>query len=326
MNDVMIEAVGLSKYFGTYRALDAITFSVHRGETVGLLGTNGSGKTTTMRILCGYLPQSSGTARIAGFDVLSESIDVRKSVGYLPEEVPLYADMSVSASLRYFGRLHRMGGRQLANRVKEVVDEVGLHEYRDTLIRKLSKGYKQRTGLAHAILHDPEVLILDEPTVSIDPVQLADVRNLIRRLGERHTLLLSTHQLSEAANLCDRVVMINEGMVIADGSVGEIAGAVSTGFIVDVVAQASAEATRSVIQAIENVAHVEQMPWAGVGEVAFAVTGSVDQGLANVIAVALVGTDISVVSITQRRRTLEDAFIELAGPGPNSASEHGPDA
>ena len=229
MSEPMIEAVGLAKVYGETVAVAGVSFSVARGETVGLLGANGSGKTTTMRILTGATPATSGTARVAGRDLATDSLGARRRIGYLPESAPLYADMTVGGLLRFFGSIRRIEKKRLAARTDETLDAFGLTDYRDTLIGKLSKGYRQRAGFALATLHEPDVLVLDEPTASIDPVQAEEARALIRGMAPRRAVLLSTHQLAEAEALCDRIVVLREGTVAAEGTPQEIAASAGAG-------------------------------------------------------------------------------------------------
>ncbi|HEB64237.1 MAG TPA: ATP-binding cassette domain-containing protein, partial [Chloroflexi bacterium] len=210
----MIDVEGLVKEYGTRRAIDGLTFHARRGEIVGFLGPNGAGKTTTMRILTGYMPPTEGRAAIAGFDVVADSLEVRRRVGYLPETVPLYPDMSVWDYLEFMGRLRRVP--DLETRLETVLEQVGMEERAESYIGALSKGMRQRVGLAQALLHEPEVLILDEPTIGLDPAQVVEVRGLIREIGREHTVLLSTHILSEAQQLCDRVLIINRGRIVAE--------------------------------------------------------------------------------------------------------------
>ncbi len=212
----MIEVEGLTKRYGRFLALDNIGFAVSQGEIVGFLGPNGAGKTTTMRILTGYMPPTAGRARVAGFDVLEDSLAVRQHVGYLPETVRLYREMTVRGYLKFLGQLRQV--EHLRTRIDEVLELVGLRERAGRLIRSLSKGMQQRLGLAQAILHDPPVLILDEPTIGLDPHQVQDLRRLIRQLGQTHTVLLSTHILSEAEQLCDRVIIIDRGRIVAENT------------------------------------------------------------------------------------------------------------
>ncbi len=212
----MIEVESLTKRYGRFLALDNISFAANQGEIVGFLGPNGAGKTTTMRILTGYMPPTAGRARVAGFDVLEDSLAVRQHVGYLPETVRLYREMTVRGYLKFLGQLRHV--EHLRTRIDEVLELVGLRERAGRLIRSLSKGMQQRLGLAQAILHDPPVLILDEPTIGLDPHQVQELRRLIRQLGQTHTVLLSTHILSEAEQLCDRVIIIDRGRIVAENT------------------------------------------------------------------------------------------------------------
>lgn len=212
----MIQVEGLTKYYGERKAIDSLTFQADKGEIVGFLGPNGAGKTTTMRILTGYMPPSEGRARVAGFDVLTESLEVRRRVGYLPETVPLYPDMTVWQYLDFMAEIRGVKTRE--NRVEEAIGLVHLEDRAESFISNLSKGMRQRVGLAQALIHRPEVLILDEPTIGLDPAQIIEVRNLIRELGKDRTVMLSTHILSEAQHVCNRVLIINRGRIVAEDS------------------------------------------------------------------------------------------------------------
>ncbi len=210
----MIQVNGLIKDYGNRRALDSITFDAKQGEIVGFLGPNGAGKTTTMRILTGYMPPSDGEAIVAGYDVVEESLEVRKRVGYLPETAPLYNDMSAVDYLRFMAELRQIPDAQA--RAYEALDMVNLGDRANSFIGNFSKGMKQRVGLAQALLHRPEVIILDEPTIGLDPAQVVDIRNVIREIGKDRTVLFSTHILSEAQQICDRVLIINKGRIVAE--------------------------------------------------------------------------------------------------------------
>jgi ABC-2 type transport system ATP-binding protein len=212
--NVMISAENLTKVYDTYTAIRDINFQCKKGEIVGFLGPNGAGKTTTMRILTGYMPPTSGTATIAGFDTVNDSMEARRHLGYLPETVPLYPEMSVEGYLAYVGRLRRV--ENLWERVDDVLEMVDLLDRAESHINKLSKGMRQRVGLAQALIHDPAVLILDEPTIGLDPSQIIDVRQLIKTLGQDRTVLLSTHILSEVEQICDRAIIVIGGKVWAD--------------------------------------------------------------------------------------------------------------
>ena len=210
----MIQVENLTKYYGDYPAITDVSFHVDRGEIMGFLGPNGAGKTTTMRILTGYMPPTSGRATVAGLDVFTQSLEMRRHIGYLPETVPLYTDMSVRSYLHFMARLRGMAKPK--SRVEETMELVNVANEADTLIGHLSKGYRQRVGLAQALVHDPQVLILDEPTIGLDPRQIREVRDLIKGLAGERTIILSTHILPEASQVCNRIVIINDGGIVAE--------------------------------------------------------------------------------------------------------------
>ena len=212
----MIEVSNMTKYYGNFLAVENVNFKIKKGEIVGFLGPNGAGKTTTMRVITGFIPPTTGSAKIAGFDAVSDSLEVRKRIGYLPETVPLYTDMTIKDYLQFMGSIRSMASNDIKNRIPEVVDICRLGDYRDTLIGKLSKGFRQRVGIAQAILHEPDVLVLDEPTIGIDPIQVVETRKLIKDLSGEHTLILSTHILPEVSMLCERVLIIHEGSIVAE--------------------------------------------------------------------------------------------------------------
>jgi ABC-2 type transport system ATP-binding protein len=210
----MIRVEGLTKDYGARRAVENLTFNAEKGEILGFLGPNGAGKTTTMRILSGYMPPTSGKVEIAGFDVVEQSLEVRRRVGYMPETVPLYPDMTVFDYLKFMADLRHLSDAE--DRVDDVLEKVHMEDRADGYIGKLSKGMRQRVGLAQALLHEPEVLILDEPTIGLDPAQITDVRKLIQDIGRERTILLSTHILSEAQQVCNRVLIINKGKIVVE--------------------------------------------------------------------------------------------------------------
>lgn len=223
-NGAMIEARGLSKFYGPFAAARDVTFSVPKGEVTAFLGPNGAGKSTTMKLLTGFLTPTEGTARIGGFDVAENRMDAVKLIGYLPENGPLYHEMTPKSLLEYLGHARGMSGSNLRSRMEFVAEKCALHTVWNKTIGKLSRGYKQRVGMAQALLHDPEVLILDEPTSGLDPNQVHEVRALIHSLAKNKTILLSTHILREVEACCDRVVLINAGRIVFDGSVVEMQG------------------------------------------------------------------------------------------------------
>ncbi len=208
----------LTKNYGDQKAVDSISFDVKSGEILGFLGPNGAGKTTTMKIITCYMPQTSGTVEVDGLSTVDNSLDVRRKIGYLPENNPLYHEMNVIEYLEYAAQLHGMKRAQIAHRIREMVHVCGLEDVRHKDIGELSKGYRQRVGLAQAMIHEPDVLILDEPTSGLDPNQIVEIRNLIKQLGRAKTVILSTHILSEVQATCDRVLIINDGKIVADGT------------------------------------------------------------------------------------------------------------
>ena len=250
----MIQVEGLTKDYGPRRAIDSLTFTAEQGEIVGFLGPNGAGKTTTMRILCGYMPPTSGVARVAGFDVVEQSLEVRKRVGYMPETVPLYPDMTVFEYLKFMADLHRVPNAE--DRVEEVLELVHMEERADGYISNLSKGMRQRVGLGQALLHTPEVLILDEPTIGLDPVQIVEVRNLIRELGQERTVLLSTHILSEAQQVCNRVLIINKGRIVVEDTPERLSARVMGAQRVALKAAGDEDGLEQVIRAVPGVTRV----------------------------------------------------------------------
>lgn len=218
----MIEAIGLSKFYGSFAAIRDVSFSVPRGQVAAFLGPNGAGKSTTMKILTGYLAPSAGSARVAGIDVAGDRIGAARRLGYLPENGPLYPEMTPLGLLKFFGRARGLDGARLKARIEDVVRRCALEAVIEKSIRKLSKGYRQRVGMAQVLLHEPDVLIMDEPTSGLDPNQIHEVRTTIRELGQSKTILLSTHILQEVEAMCDRVLFISRGRLVFDGPVGEM--------------------------------------------------------------------------------------------------------
>lgn len=219
-----IKVTALSKVYDTQKAVDNISFELKKGEIVGFLGPNGAGKSTTMKIITGYLPATSGTAEVCSFDVEEKPMDVRKRVGYLPEANPLYYEMYVREYLEFTAGIHKLG-KDTKKRIDEMIEMTGLTKEAHKKIGMLSKGYKQRVGLAQAMLHNPEVLILDEPTTGLDPNQIIEIRDLIKKIGEQKTVLLSTHIMQEVQAMCSRVIIINNGQIVADDSISNLQGA-----------------------------------------------------------------------------------------------------
>jgi ABC-2 type transport system ATP-binding protein len=219
----MVEVRGLTKYYGEFRAIQNVSFTAQQGEILGLLGPNGAGKTTTMRIVTGFMPASEGTAVVEGFDVSTEAQEARRRIGYLPENPPLYHDMTVSSYLKFVGRIKGVKRSELAGALDRVLEKCFLTDVASRIVGRLSKGYRQRVGLAGALIHNPPVLILDEPTIGLDPRQIIEIRGLIKELAADRTVILSTHILPEVSQICSKVVIINEGAVVVEKNLRELA-------------------------------------------------------------------------------------------------------
>ncbi len=253
----MIEIEQLTKEYPGRTAVKDLTLKVEKGEILGFLGPNGAGKTTTMRMLTGYMPATSGTARVAGFDVFRQSIQARRHIGYLPENVPLYLDMTVRSYLKFQGRIRGLGGKKLAARAEAVMAATHIEDRADMIIQKLSKGYRQRVGLAQALLAEPDVLILDEPTVGLDPRQIIEVRELIKSLGGEHTIILSTHILPEVSVTATRVVIIDNGQIVATDTPENLTHRLKGGQAVKMTVRGPVTEIVSRLQGVAGVRHVE---------------------------------------------------------------------
>ena len=249
----MIRIENLTKYYGKRLAVDDISFNVEKGEIVGFLGPNAAGKSTTMRIITGYLMPTRGDVWVAGHNMMSNSLDGRRIIGYLPEMVPLYTDMTTRAYLEFVARLRGLDKKRTKIRIDDVVEKCHLGDYIDVILGKLSKGFRQRVGLAQAIVHDPEVLILDEPTIGIDPIQVAQTRQLIKDLGKEHTILLSTHILPEVSMICERVIIIHEGRIVAQDCIENLATLLKGGNRIRLKVQGPAERVTERLKRIESI-------------------------------------------------------------------------
>ena len=252
----MIRVQNLTKYYGERLAVDDISFNVEKGEIVGLLGPNAAGKTTTMRILTGFLMPTRGDTWVADCNMVNNSLEGRRHIGYLPEAIPLYTDMTTRSYLGFVARLRGLDKDRIKTRIEEVVEICRLEEYIDVIIGKLSKGFRQRVGVAQAIIHDPEVLILDEPTIGIDPIQVAMTRQLIRELGKEHTILLSTHILPEVSMICGRVIIIHEGKIVAEDRIENLSTIIKGGKRIRLEVQGPAEKVAESMLQIKGVRQV----------------------------------------------------------------------
>jgi ABC-2 type transport system ATP-binding protein len=309
----MIEVEHLSKLYGSTAAIEDVSFSVDAGEILGFLGPNGAGKTTTMRILAGYLPATKGTAKIAGFEVHENSMAVRQRIGYLPEVPPLYPEMTVEGFLHFVARIKGVSGGDRTNRVQTALEKCNLLERRKTIIRKLSKGFRQRVGIAQAIVHDPPVIILDEPTVGLDPRQIIDVRNLIKQLANDHTVILSTHILPEVSMTCDRITIIDRGRIVATNTPAQLMNQLSGGAGYELDIEGSWEMIQACLQRVVGVQKVEQIETASLPENRFRVRVNVesDQTVGRGLTAALVTHGLVLHEMRRVQATLEDVFLEL---------------
>jgi ABC-2 type transport system ATP-binding protein len=305
----MIKVEHLTKEYAGVVAIKDISFEVARGEIVGFLGPNGAGKSTTMRILASYLPPTSGRATVAGFDVFRDSLKARRRLGYLPENVPLYHDMRVDEYLRYRGTLKGLSGRKLKGRVGTTKELCGLREVGRKKIAGLSKGFRQRVGLAEAMIHEPDLLILDEPTIGLDPNQIRQVRELIKSLGERHTILLSTHILSEVEATCNRVLIINRGKLEASDSPYNLVNQLRTAGLVNLEVKTGTEDPTEYLLKIPGVKEV-QLETNGVWRKGW-IRIEANSDLREEIFGLAVERKWIIRELSKERATLEDVFVEL---------------
>lgn len=305
----MIKVENLTKRFAGITAVKNLTFEVGRGEIVGFLGPNGAGKSTTMRILTGYMPPSSGFASIAGYDVFSQSLEARRHLGYLPENTPLYHDMRVNEYLRYRANLKGVAGRRVRERVGDVVELCDLKEKERAIIGTLSKGQRQRVGLADALVHDPELLILDEPTIGLDPNQIRQVRELIKNMATKRTVLISTHILPEVEIMCSRVIVIHKGEIRASDTAENLLKSHRAAGNLRIEAKTNEPDARAALLALPGVKEVseEQDGEYGIFQLRLEANADVSEEVMQLAA----ARRWSVRELTRRRATLEDVFVEL---------------
>jgi ABC-2 type transport system ATP-binding protein len=314
----MIKVEGLTKRYARNVAVDNISFEVQKGQIVGFLGPNGAGKTTTMRVLTCFLPPTEGKAEVAGFNVIEKPMEVKKRIGYLPETPPLYPEMEVSEYLNFVGQLKGLGGPELPKRIKEVSEQCAVADVSNKLIGKLSKGYRQRVGLAQAIIHNPDVLILDEPTSGLDPKQINDTRELIKGLAGNHTIILSTHILPEVEAICEQVIIISKGKLVATDTVSNLTNRLRGGETVLIEVQSrngGAIQDGDVQQRLERVAGVSRVmhkhSWDG--RVSFEVESLQGQTIRAELARAVIESGWDLNELHAMGLSLEDVFLQLTG-------------
>lgn len=294
----------LSKVYGEQNAVDNISFSVGEGEILGFLGPNGAGKSTTMKIATGYLPPSSGTVKVGGFDVMEQPLAVKKIVGYLPENNPLYTDMYIHEYLSFIGKLQGLKGRQLQQRKAAMVQLCGLEREQHKKIGTLSKGYRQRVGLAQALIHDPQVIILDEPTTGLDPNQILEIRSLIKAISTNKTVIFSTHIMQEVQALCDRVIIINKGKLVADNAVSELQKGKISQHIVTVEFAAPID-----VQSLKNIAGVVEVSDLGKGK--YTIKSNAEKDIRGEIFNYATANKLTLLGLSQTEGSLEEIFQQL---------------
>lgn len=308
----MITVQNLRKLYGEFTAVDDISFEIKKGEIVGLLGPNGAGKTTTMRMLTCFLPATSGEINVNGFDAFENPLMVKKSMGYLPENAPLYQDMKVEEYLQYVAEMRGISKTHQRKRIREVADQTGLTPRLRQEISHLSKGYKQRVGIAQALIHNPEVLILDEPTSGLDPNQIIEIRTLIKDIGKEKTVILSTHILSEAEATCDRVLIINKGKIVASGTSQELRANHHDKALVRVKIEGEGRGILKQLEEIKGVVRVMKMDrLVEKGYSMFEIETDANQDLRKEITQAVVNGGFALVEVQREGKTLEDVFAEL---------------
>lgn len=301
----MIKVENLTKYYGKRLAVDNISFNIEKGEIVGFLGPNAAGKTTTMRILTGFLAPTSGNVWIAGYDMLTHSLEARQHIGYFPEAVPLYRDETVRSYLDFLAAIRGLDKRKREARIEEVVEICHLKEYIDVFIGKLSKGFRQRVGVAQAIIHEPDVLILDEPTIGIDPIQVAMTRQLIKELGKEHTILLSTHILPEVSMTCERVIIINEGKIVAEDRIDNLSSMIGGERRIRLEVGGP---YKEVVKRLRQIDGVQQVNYKGTH---YIVESSAGQDIRSKITAAIVQSGWTLLSVESIEMSLEDIFLKL---------------
>ena len=308
----MIEVINLTKRYGPTVAVDNVSFDAKAGEVLGFLGPNGAGKTTTMRILTCYLSADEGTAKVDGFDVFEDSVEVRRRIGYLPESAPLYTDMGVIDYLKFIAQVRDIPKSQRSQRIKDVVDICGLEKMIQKDVGELSKGYRQRLGLAQSLIHDPPILVLDEPTSGLDPNQIIEIRNLIREIGKEKMVIFSTHILSEVSATCSRILIINDGEIVANGTPDELAGRAQGEEVVHISIRGSREEIEAKLEELSFVSDFKRVK-SDDDACAYQIVSQKGQNTAEELFHFVVQNHWSLTELRQEAISLEDVFLKLTG-------------
>lgn len=307
----LISIENVVKKYGQHTAVKGINLEVRKGEILGFLGPNGAGKTTTMNIITGYISATKGTVKIDGIDILENPLEAKKKIGYLPEIPPLYIDMTVDEYLLFASKIKKVDKDKRNEQVERILEVVKIKDVRNRIIKNLSKGYKQRVGLAQAIIGSPQVLILDEPTVGLDPKQIIEIRNLITELGKEHTIILSSHILSEVSAVCDRVVIINKGEIVAEGTPNELSKKLSFSNKLSLRIKGSSEQALGIINAIYEVEHVEEQGTNEPDTVDLLVEVKKDMDIREVLFNAFSKAGVPILMMKSENLTLEEVFLEV---------------
>ncbi len=308
----MIHVENLTKYYGDFCAVDQINLHINKGEILGLLGPNGAGKTTTLRMLTGYFLPTSGNIRVKDYSILDDALEIKKLIGYLPESAPLYHSMLVYDYLNYVAGIRGLDKKKKNARLKELADLCGLEDIMHKTIAELSKGLKQRVGLAHAMMNDPEILILDEPTSGLDPNQIIEIREIIKAIGKEKTVILSTHILSEAEATCDRVVIINKGNIVADGSTESLRLSAGKEYVIDLsLSNADFESVKTTIESVEGVSRIDTGEAEAPNLLNFKIFCRTSEDLRETIYKKIKQTDWVLMNFHQESKSLEHIFREL---------------
>ena len=308
----MIELKNITKYYGDFPAVTNISFKIEKGEIVGLLGPNGAGKSTTMKMITGFMPPTSGELSVGGNDIVSQSIEARRRIGYLPETVPLYTDMTVYSYIEYMGLLRGLNKKNIKSKVDNVIEICKLEDYRNSLISKLSKGFRQRVGISQAIIHEPEVLVLDEPTIGIDPNQVVETRQLIKNLSGEHTLILSSHILPEVSSICERVLIIHEGEIAASDTIENLSSLMSGKNKVEADIIGSPQAIVAELEKINGVKSVQFSINKSSNEFStFSIESEINSDIRSEISKIIINNDWGLIRLQSMGMSLEDIFLQI---------------
>ena len=313
----MIEIKNVTKKYGSFEAIKNISFKIEDGEIVGLLGPNGAGKTTTMNMITGFIEQTDGEIIINGYDTLKDAIKAKEQIGYMPEGVPLYMDLTVKEFITYMAELRKVDKKEKNNKIQKVIEDMNLKDVQNKLIRKLSRGYKQRVSMAGTLIGNPKILVLDEPTVGLDPKQITEIRNLIKGLGKKHTVILSSHILSEVSQICEKVIIINKGKIVAIDTPENLEKKVSGKNDIFVTVEDKDNKTNEITKKIKEIEKVELIAENDDGTKKYLITTPKDVDIRKEIFTEFAKANITIFEMKQSDVTLEDAFMNLIDEGGN---------